>query len=64
MCTTMRKLRRGTEQGKLLKMAKRNITRRIKDVQQAMSRMKPGSDCGGLIRQLAALTRLRKAIKI
>ena len=64
MCTTIRKLRRGTSNGIAKKLFKRGIKRRILKVQSIMRNLKPNTDVSGLIAELAALTRLRKAIKI
>ncbi len=64
MCTTMRKLHRGTTDGTAKKLFHRGLKRRMLSVQNIMLNLKPNTDVSALIAELSALTRLRKAIKV
>ena len=59
--STMRKLRRGTPHGIMLKMFKRKVTRMIKELKCEVSL---SADPGTLMQKVTALKNLRKTIKI
>jgi len=63
MCTTMRRLRRGTPTGRALVLRKRSITAAVKNLKNEMSRAALNSDISGFVDRIAILSRLRRAIK-
>ena len=64
MCTTMRKLRRGTPQGKVMKLYKRRITMLIKVINSTLLTAEDNLDITQYMKQLGCLNRLRRSIKV
>ena len=63
MCTTMRKLRRGTPAGITLKLYKRSLTQRIKALKRTLLTHNRNLDVTEYMRRVSHLNRLRSAVK-
>ena len=61
MCTTMRKLRRGTPHGIMMKMFKRKVTWQIKELKKQIGL---AADITPILQKVTALKNLRRTIKI
>jgi len=63
MCTTIRKLRRGTLRGIKIKLFKRHIIMQLRNIRNAMASDRTG-DVSELLAKFSMLNKLKRSVKI